>query len=95
MIIDTHIHIYDPSRPEGVSWPPPENKLLYRTVLPEHAKAEAVPEGVTDARRRFRPAVEKVEGERVAYYGSGGDHRQHADTCALPAPQLADRTGQA
>ena len=49
MIIDTHIHIYDPSRPEGVSWPPPENKLLYRTVLPEHAKAEAVPEGVTGA----------------------------------------------
>jgi L-fuconolactonase len=47
MIIDTHIHIYDPSRPEGVPWPPSDNKLLYRTVLPEHAKAQAVPEGVT------------------------------------------------
>lgn len=46
-MIDTHIHIYDPSRPEGVSWPPPENKLLYRTVLPEQAKAVATPEGVT------------------------------------------------
>ena len=47
MIIDTHIHIYDPSRPEGVPWPPKDNKLLYRPVLPEHAKAESVPEGVT------------------------------------------------
>ncbi len=47
MIIDTHIHIYDPSRPEGVPFPPPDNKLLYRPVLPQHAKAEAEPEGVT------------------------------------------------
>jgi len=47
MIIDTHIHIYDPSRPEGVPFPPPDNKLLYRTVLPQQAKAEAEPEGVT------------------------------------------------
>jgi L-fuconolactonase len=47
MIIDTHIHLYDPMRPEGVSWPDPENTLLYRTTLPVHAKAQAVPEGVT------------------------------------------------
>ena len=45
MIID--IHIYDPMRPEGITWPNPENKLLYRTTLPVHAKALAVPEGVT------------------------------------------------
>ncbi|MEZ4859804.1 MAG: amidohydrolase family protein [Caldilineaceae bacterium] len=47
MIIDTHTHFYDPTRPQGVPWPPPENKLLYRTVLPEHFKAVAAPHGVT------------------------------------------------
>lgn len=47
MIIDTHTHFYDPSRPEGVPWPPADNELLYRTVLPEHWKAVAEPEGVT------------------------------------------------
>jgi len=47
MIIDTHTHFYDPFRPEGVPWPPKENKLLYRTVLPEHLKPLAEPAGVT------------------------------------------------
>jgi L-fuconolactonase len=47
MIIDTHTHFYDPTRPQGVPWPPANNELLYRTVLPEHHKALALPEGVT------------------------------------------------
>lgn len=47
MIIDTHTHFYDPMRPQGVPWPAPEDTLLYRTVLPEHCKAVAIPEGVT------------------------------------------------
>ena len=47
MIIDTHTHFYDPSRPQGVPWPPEKSKLLYRTVLPEHFKAIAIPEGVS------------------------------------------------
>ena len=47
MIIDTHTHFYDPSRPQGVPWPGPENELLYRTVLPEHYRQIAEPEGVT------------------------------------------------
>lgn len=47
MIIDTHTHFYDPSRPTGVPWPPRENKLLYRTVLPEHFTAVAAPHAVT------------------------------------------------
>ena len=47
MIIDTHVHFYDPERPQGVPWPPADNALLYRTVLPEHCKTLAVPEGVT------------------------------------------------
>lgn len=49
MIIDTHIHLYDPARTEGVSWPDPKNALLYRTTLPVHAKAQSVGEGVTGA----------------------------------------------
>ncbi len=47
MIIDTHTHFYDPTRPQGVPWPGPEEKPLYRTVLPEHFRAVAAPEGVT------------------------------------------------
>lgn len=47
MIVDTHIHIYDPTRPEGVPFPDPEDEVLYRRVLPEDYKALAVPEGVT------------------------------------------------
>jgi L-fuconolactonase len=47
MIIDTHTHFYDPTRPQGVPWPPPGNELLYRTVLPKHHKTLARPEGVT------------------------------------------------
>ncbi len=46
MIIDTHTHFYDPSRPQGVPWPNPNDEVLYRRVLPEDYKALAVPEGV-------------------------------------------------
>lgn len=47
MIIDTHTHFYDPSRPQGVPWPPADNELLYRTVLPAHHRELAAREGVT------------------------------------------------
>ena len=47
MIIDTHMHLYDPSRPEGVPWPSSDDELLYRTVLPEHCREVSEPEGVT------------------------------------------------
>ena len=33
--IDTHTHFYDPTRPQGVPWPPPNDKTLYRTVQPK------------------------------------------------------------
>ena len=33
-IVDTHTHFYDPRRPEGVPWPAPDDKFLYRPVLP-------------------------------------------------------------
>ncbi len=33
-IIDTHTHFYDPTRPQGVPWPPKSDNILYRPVLP-------------------------------------------------------------
>lgn len=33
-IIDTHTHFYDPTRPEGVPWPPRDDAVLYRRVTP-------------------------------------------------------------
>jgi L-fuconolactonase len=38
MVIDTHTHFYDPSRNQGVPWPTPEEKELYRPVYPENYK---------------------------------------------------------
>jgi predicted TIM-barrel fold metal-dependent hydrolase len=37
--IDTHIHIYDPRRAQGVPWPPKSDDVLYRTHLAEEFKA--------------------------------------------------------
>lgn len=47
MIVDSHVHFYDPTRPQGVPWPPRDNKVLYRRIMPEHCKALAGPLGVT------------------------------------------------
>lgn len=47
MIIDTHTHFYDPTRPQGVPWPDPNDKILYKRVMPEDYKALAVPQGVS------------------------------------------------
>lgn len=38
-VIDTHTHFYDPSRPQGVPWPRPTEKLLYAPFLPETFRA--------------------------------------------------------
>ena len=34
-LIDTHMHFYNPTRAGGVPWPPRDDKLLYRPVLPK------------------------------------------------------------
>lgn len=47
-VIDTHIHIFDPSRPGGVPWPGPYSEL-YRTTLPANYAEVARPAGVTGA----------------------------------------------
>lgn len=45
-IIDTHTHFYDPKRPGGVPWPPADDPVLYRTVLPEEYRRLSQPLGV-------------------------------------------------
>ena len=45
-VIDAHTHFYDPTRPAGVPWPPRDDKLFYRTVLPKHYLALPVPRPV-------------------------------------------------
>jgi len=44
-IIDTHTHFYDPSRPQGVPWPP-KNSPLYRPVYPKDWLAVAANHGI-------------------------------------------------
>lgn len=45
-IIDCHTHFYDPERPEGVPFPA-KGTPLYRTVLPEHLRAQTMFRAVT------------------------------------------------
>ncbi len=41
--IDTHTHFYDPTRPNGVPWPKPEEKLLYQAHYPAQFRALTAP----------------------------------------------------
>lgn len=43
-IIDTHIHLYDPTRPQDVPYPPGPNP---QTALPDRYRAEITPLGIT------------------------------------------------
>lgn len=46
-IIDTHVHLYDPTRPQGVPWPGPEQPAsIYRRFLPADYRKIAEPYGV-------------------------------------------------
>lgn len=47
-IIDSHIHLFDVSRPQGVPWPP-RNSPIFKTALPERFRKLAVPHGVVGA----------------------------------------------
>jgi predicted TIM-barrel fold metal-dependent hydrolase len=48
-VIDTHIHLFDTSRPQGVPWPAKDDAVLYHTALPERYRKLAVPFGVKGA----------------------------------------------
>ncbi len=48
MIVDSHIHLYDPTRPQGVPWPDPKDQI-YRTILPRDFLEVAALPGVSNA----------------------------------------------
>ena len=48
-IIDTHIHLFDPTRPQGVPWPPKSDPILYKPALPERYRNVVAGLGVVGA----------------------------------------------
>jgi predicted TIM-barrel fold metal-dependent hydrolase len=48
-IIDTHIHLFDPRRPQGIPWPGKDDKILYRPALPERYRQVTQGLGVVGA----------------------------------------------
>jgi len=48
-IIDTHIHLFDPTRPQGVPWPEKSDAVLYKPALPERYRKIAAPLGIKGA----------------------------------------------
>lgn len=46
-IIDTHIHLYDTTRKDGVPWPPASDTVLYMPHLPVEFKRVSRPAGIT------------------------------------------------
>ena len=48
-IIDTHIHLFDTARPQGVPWPPKDDAVLYKPALPARYAKLAQPLGVVGA----------------------------------------------
>jgi L-fuconolactonase len=48
-IIDTHMHLFDTRRPQGVPWPEKKDTILYRPALPERYRKIAEPLGITGA----------------------------------------------
>lgn len=47
-IIDCHIHLFDPTRPQGVPWPP-EGSEIRKPTLPDRFRRMAAPLGVQGA----------------------------------------------
>ena len=45
-ILDTHVHLFQVTRPGGVPWPEDKNKTLYKDTLPAHYEAVARPLGI-------------------------------------------------
>jgi predicted TIM-barrel fold metal-dependent hydrolase len=48
-VIDTHIHLFDISRPQGVPWPPKNDAVLYKTALPDRYRKLALQHGIVGA----------------------------------------------
>lgn len=45
-IMDTHIHLYQVTRPGGVVWPTPKHKAIYRDITPAEYKEVAKKNGI-------------------------------------------------
>lgn len=48
-IIDTHIHLFDTGRSQGVPWPPKDNAVLYQPAMPDRYRKIVTPLGITGA----------------------------------------------
>ena len=48
-VIDSHIHLFDPTRPGGVPWPEKTDKALYQPALPARYEQLARPHNVVGA----------------------------------------------
>lgn len=48
-IIDTHIHLFDTARPQGVPWPTKKDGILYQPALPDRYRQIAEPLGIVGA----------------------------------------------
>ncbi|MFT4547380.1 MAG: L-fuconolactonase [Verrucomicrobiales bacterium] len=46
-MIDTHIHLFDTTRENGVPWPPQDDKVLHKPHLPAEFKKVSQPTGLT------------------------------------------------
>lgn len=48
-VIDTHIHLFDPGRPQGIPWPTKEDGPLYQAALPPRFRKTSAPFHVVGA----------------------------------------------
>lgn len=48
-VIDTHIHLFDPTRPGGIPWPEPSDTVLFKPALPDRYQKVARDFGVVGA----------------------------------------------
>lgn len=46
-LLDTHTHFYDPTRPQGVPWPPKDDRVLFRPIHPTEFVELSKPHGIT------------------------------------------------
>jgi L-fuconolactonase len=80
-LVDTHIHLYDTQRPQGVPWPPKNDAILYKPTLPEHfrqhiEKNKIIATVVVEASDRFEDnkwVLDITEDESDHYTGLVGN----------------------
>jgi L-fuconolactonase len=48
-VMDTHIHLFDPRRPQGIPWPTKKDGILYQPALPDRYRKQAENFGVVGA----------------------------------------------